>query len=410
MAAGTVLFVHGTGVRQEGLDQVLVAVRDGLQGHGLSDVRLIAPPWGPRAGVQPSRIALTLPAIPVTKGTGEPDPSDADVTAAMWALLTDDPLAQLRLGAQQGSPGTGSGFAINRVPPEQAGQAMVAGLDPNAIDLAGTGVAAEELRAAATFVADSPELQGTARAYGTTSDQGFVHAAAQAVVAVVLARHRLDEPGTAPAVVVNGSVRDTLVEQISAAIAPPATKGFVKDWLRQRLVDFAQRKATSIAVERREGLMTMSSPGIGDILFYQRRGEVIRQIVADALQSVERPVVAVGHSLGGIILVDLLTGSTPPDIDLLFTVGSQSPLFYAIDALATLRPTQTIPAPFTPWVNIYDRRDLLAFRAHQIFAENGHITDHEIDSGVPFPAAHSAYWHNGAVYDLLRAHWPGGRA
>ena len=410
MAGGTVLFVHGTGVRQEGLKQLESTVRNGLQRHGLSDARLVAVPWGPRAGVQTDGIALTLPTAPVTKGMGEPAPTDAEVTAAMWALLTEDPFAQLRLGEQEGSSGTGGGFAINQVPPEQAGQAMVAGLDPAAIDLAGTGVSDEELRAAAAVVAQSPELQGAARAYGSVSDQGFVHAAAQAVVAVILADHRLDEPGTEPAVAVNGAIRDALVEQISAAIAPPATKGFAKDWLRQRLVNFAVRKAANFAVERREGFMTTGSPGIGDILFYQRRGEEIRQIVGDALKSAERPVVAVGHSLGGIILVDLLTGSVPPVIDLLFTAGSQSPLFYAIDALATLRPDRPIPVPFTPWVNIYDTNDLLAFRAAQIFAGNDGISDHEVDSGVPFPAAHSAYWHNGAVYDLLRAHWPGGRA
>ena len=407
---GTLLFVHGTGVRQEGLDRTLAAVRDGLGRHALSDARLVAAPWGPEAGIQVGSIALTLPAAPAAKGIGEPVPTDADVTAAMWALLADDPLAQLRLGMQELSPDTGSSFAINRVPPEQAARAMVAGLGPDAIDLKDTGVTGDELRAAAAVVANSPELQGAARAYGTIADQGFVHAAAQAVVAVVLARHRLDEPGTEPAVAVAGNRRDALVDQIAVAIAPPATKGVVKDWLRQRLVGFAERRATSIAVERREGLMTMSSPGFGDILYYQRRGEVIRQVVTNTLHSVQRPVVAVGHSLGGIILVDLLTGQNPPGVDLLFTVGSQSPLFYAIDALATLRPGQTVPVPFTPWVNVYDRHDLLAFRAAEIFSGPGRIVDHEVDSGVPFPPAHSAYWHNDAVYELLQTHWPGDTA
>jgi hypothetical protein len=178
------------------------------------------------------------------------------------------------------------------------------------------------------------------------------------------------------------------------------------------MANFAVHKAASFAADRRAGLMTMGAPGIGDILFYQRRGEEIRQMVADALTSAEGPVVAVGHSLGGIILVDLLTGSIPQGVDLLFTAGSQSPLFYAVDALASLRPNHPTPVPFTPWVNVYDRRDLLAFCAGQIFAGHGGggITDHEVDSGVPFPAAHSAYWNNGAVYDLLRDRWPGGRA
>lgn len=410
MASGTVLFVHGTGVRQEGLEKLESTIRDRLRRHDLSDARLVAVPWGPRAGVQTGSVALTLPAAPVTKGIGEPAPTDAEVTAAMWALLTEDPLAQLRLGAEESPSDAGGGFVTNQVPAEQAAQEMVARLDPAAVDLADTGVSDEELREAAAFVAQSSELQDAARAYGTVSDRGFADAGAQAVVAVILAGHRFDEPGTAPAVAVDGSIRDALVERISAAIAPSATKGVIKDRLRQRLVNFAVHKAANFAVERREGLLTTGSPGIGDILFYQRRGEAIRQMVADALKSAERPVVAVGHSLGGIILVDLLTSSDPPVIDLLFTAGSQSPLFYAIDALATLRPDQSKPVPFTPWVNIFDRNDLLAFRAARIFAGNNGITDYEVSSGVPFPAAHSAYWHNDAVYGHLRAHWPGGQA
>ena len=76
------------------------------------------------------------------------------------------------------------------------------------------------------------------------------------------------------------------------------------------------------------------------------------------------------------------------------TVGSQSPLFYAIDSLDSVRRTDdgAKPQPFTPWLNIYDRSDFLSFVAKEVFTGAGGITDAEIASGVPFPASHSAYF------------------
>jgi hypothetical protein len=186
----------------------------------------------------------------------------------------------------------------------------------------------------------------------------------------------------------------------------PAARGRLTDWAKGKIMDFAKERATAVIADRRTALMAGSTPGIGDILAYQRRGEPIRQMVADALAAARPPVVAVGHSLGGIVLVDLLTDADAPPVALLVTAGSQSPLFYVIDALAFLRPERRQPVPFRPWVNIYDRQDFLSFYATRAFAGTDGITDEAVSSGTPFPASHSSYWHNERVFQLIRDHWP----
>ena len=79
--------------------------------------------------------------------------------------------------------------------------------------------------------------------------------------------------------------------------------------------------------------------------------------VRDCLNAAAPPVIAVGHSLGGIILVDVLSASNPPPVALLVTVGSQSPILFAYDALGRPRggPAPRLPysaanPPFTPWL------------------------------------------------------------
>lgn len=87
------------------------------------------------------------------------------------------------------------------------------------------------------------------------------------------------------------------------------------------------------------------------------------------------------------------------------TAGSQSPMFFAVDALERLRPGAA-SAPFRPWLNIYDRRDFLSFVATGIWPDVDGLTDAEVDSGVPFPQSHSAYWHTDRTYQLIRDAWP----
>jgi hypothetical protein len=405
--AGTLFFVHGTGVRQSGFDSTWQAVQNGASRNGVPATALVGCSWGAERGIPLDRIADTLPVEAVTReaiGVGPP-PTEEELTAATWALLLDDPLFELRLAAAAGPAGA-SGITVGEARADQATVARLGDLAQNPPELTGTGLRADEVTQAAAAVADSAELRDAALAAPTPEDPELIEAVARAVMATILATHRLDPVGTELPVAVNGILRDQLVDRFAATLVPVETRGGPIDWLKKQVTGFATRKVTAYAVDRRAELMTSSLPGIGDILFYQRRGEGIRQLVAEKLVGLERPVVAVGHSLGGIILMDVLTSGDVAPVDLLITAGSQSPLFFAIDALGSLRLGQATPSPFTPWVNIFNRQDLLSFCATRIFPGMPGIRDEEVDPGVPFPASHSAYWHDDKVFQLIRDNWP----
>ena len=404
---GTLFFVHGTGVRDQGWVTLWGRVQEYARTNGLDGVAFRGCAWYRKLGVPVDRIADTLPPEGVTRGTTAAPPSAAALAAARWALLLDDPLFELGLGAQ-GAAASSGGFAVGRLPLDEAAVARVEGFAARAadLDLAGTDLSAAEIAAAARRVAGSAELRGAAISAGNAADPELIRATASAIVAAVLSAHRLDEPGTAPAALVDGRRRDLLVERIAEALAPAVTRSLLTDWLKQRGGDFLLRKATSYGESHREGFMGQATPALGDVLYYQRRGGEMLDLLTEELAGCAPPVVAVGHSLGGIMLVDLLSRRDHPRVDLLVTAGSQSPMLYAIDALEGLRWGKPEPRPFTPWLNIYNRQDFLSFRATRIFPGVAGIRDEEVDPDVPFPESHSAYWYHDPVYQLIRAAWP----
>lgn len=404
---GTLFFVHGTGVRDSGWTTLWGRVQDYARIHKIEGVSFKGCAWYQKLGAPVDHIADTLPpGVSTRNAIGAPPPSAAEMEAARWALLLEDPLFELRLGAQ-GAPAAAGGFAVGRQPADQAAVAMVQGFAgrASALDLTGMDLTAAEIAKAATAVAASAELRGASRAAGSAADPELVQAVARAIVALTLAAHRADEPGTRPAALLDGSRRDLLVERIAEALAPAGTRGALTDWLKKRGTEFLVRKATSYGVSRREDLMAGATPAAGDVLYYQRRGAGILDLISRELAGCEPPVVAVGHSLGGIMLVDLLSRQEHPRVDLLVTAGSQSPMLFAIDALEGLRWGQAA-RPFTPWLNIYNRQDFLSFVAARIFPGVPGIRDEQVDPGVPFPESHSAYWYHDKVYELIRESWP----
>ena len=400
---GTLVFVHGTGVRQAGYLATLRAVEDGVHKR-LPSATVSGVDWGSRCGTSLDRVGDVLPPEMFARDvSGTLSPSEADVVAARWALLIEDPLFELRLAGEQMHVPQRPSFGPL---PEQAVLDRLAEVGRAPPDVSGSGVGTAEIAEATIWVRNTPELLAAARGTTGPSDPLLAVAIASAIVGRVLAEHRYDEPGTAPLIAVDGSIRDKLVTGLQSAIAPETSREFVPDWAKSKMRRFVERRATAAMAARRTALMGTSAPGIGDILFYQRRGEEIRQLVANSLRDATQPVVAVGHSLGGVVLVDLLSGPQAPVVSQLVTVGSQSPLFYLFDCLVYLRRDAPWPAPFTPWLNIYNRQDFLSFCAARVFADIGGISDEAVDPGVPFPGSHSAYWHHGPVYDLIAAMWP----
>lgn len=92
-------------------------------------------------------------------------------------------------------------------------------------------------------------------------------------------------------------------------------------------------------------------------LFVPEAGEQIRQIVTDKLSDETR--VLVGHSLGSVIVYDLLVRGAAPHIQALVTLGSPLPLATVRSALAPRPTTVVAPGSDLLWWNVHDPWDVV---------------------------------------------------
>ncbi|WP_233237853.1 hypothetical protein [Bordetella sp. LUAb4] len=155
---------------------------------------------------------------------------------------------------------------------------------------------------------------------------------------------------------------------------------------------------------------------MGDVFVYLKDGDQrqrIRDAVAQALAQAhaeakagDGPLVVVGHSMGGVILVDMLadpgSAGLPDgiDVDALLTVGSQPGLFAALDLIAK-HPPRRKPDCVKHWLNVFDPIDPLAFRTNMIFKD---AVDLAFNSVTGITEAHSTYFQRPQFYVRSRAH------
>lgn len=161
---------------------------------------------------------------------------------------------------------------------------------------------------------------------------------------------------------------------------------------------------------------------LGDVFVYLReddrrnriRAKVIGDLtVAHQAQAPGEKLVVIGHSLGGVILYDLL--SDRPDalpkevvIDLLVTVGSQPGLFEELKLFTasddripdTARPKAPRLDHVGDWVNVYDPIDLFGFRAQPMFEG---CEDFVFSSATGLIDAHTAYFKRPQFHQRLNA-------
>lgn len=150
---------------------------------------------------------------------------------------------------------------------------------------------------------------------------------------------------------------------------------------------------------------------IGDVFTYlkagARRQDIRNTVGADlraaavAARAGGEKLILVGHSLGGVILYDMLADPAwvseleaamghPLEVDLFLTIGSQPGLFEEFDLFVASQPGQkgARPAPVARWWNVYDRVDVLSFKAEDVF--DG-VVDFEADTIAGVAGAHGAY-------------------
>ncbi|MER7403664.1 hypothetical protein ABT373_14520 [Streptomyces sp. NPDC000070] len=350
--------------------------------------------WGAAHGATLAAGGASLPPRSgTTRGLGDgPAGSDpSDETAAIWAALYADPYAELALAA------AGTGPAVERppgsLPPQQRIRALLTALaaqgDAPAAEL-GPGLAR-----AATDLAAHPLLGPAADAL-EPADLAVL--AARSLTARLIA----DALDAGSPLVPVGGTRDAVTDRIAEALgAPPrgAERG-----LRSCLLRTAGAVAARAVERRRHALTEAAHPAAGDILRYLSRGAAFRDGLRTLVAGLAPPVAVVGHSLGGIIALDTLISAPLPQVGLLVTAGSQGPFLYESGSLPSLEHPAPLPSHVPAWLNLYDPRDLLGYLGAGLF--RGRVTDVAVDSGQPFPAAHSAYWTNPAVYRHIVDHLP----
>ncbi|MCI0142092.1 hypothetical protein KNN17_10930 [Arthrobacter bambusae] len=188
------------------------------------------------------------------------------------------------------------------------------------------------------------------------------------------------------------------------------------------LTNAARRKVGAAFVSRnRAELHRRLARFFGDVFVYLRfRGTVDQpgQIVSRILSDLERAdnlrgqegkrLYVIGHSMGGVILYDILTNFRPDiRIDALVTVGSQVTVFEEMK-LFTEHTSDTRfnpgldkisrPANVDCWINVFDEQDVLGFATEGIFSGT---KDYAFSTGKPLLAAHSSYFSQPSFHERL---------
>jgi hypothetical protein len=159
---------------------------------------------------------------------------------------------------------------------------------------------------------------------------------------------------------------------------------------------------------------------LGDVFLYlygggtpRKRDEIRSAIAADvnaAFRDAKNQggkLIVIGHSLGGVILCDMLANAdsgfdTGLKIDLLATVGSQPGLFQELSLFGTTVKTpdkSKLSDAMAFWWNVYDPVDLLSFRCEPIFQT---VQDFAFSSVTGMIDAHTSYFKRPRFYIRLR--------
>ena len=221
----------------------------------------------------------------------------------------------------------------------------------------------------------------------------------------------------------------TRLRQEAAATVAVQDLGVV-DWVKKAGAKLAGTASNivngPIAYAAREKLSPHIAIFAGDVFRYLKEGPsrtAIRRIVIDAIVEAARSaaeagekLVLAGHSMGGVILYDLLSDpgaiaemdaglGSQLQVDLFLSVGSQIALFEELKVFAASDNAHsgiTNKAPRPPraalWWNVFDKMDVLSFVADPVFED---VSDLAVDTVAGVLSAHGAYFDNMVFYNRL---------
>jgi hypothetical protein len=393
----SLLFVHGINVRHEDFAKTVDVLTSQCANH-LPLAKIHACAWGDEFGASLRLGGRTIPTYDSTKDGLSAVPEIE--SAALWATLYDDPLFELRLLPGGVGP-AGTAFiappsAVAMADDWLAAYRALEDDPPILAQLEGMGLDAY-WAGALNWLRVADELRHSLVRFSHTSAQlpGVV---ARALVAQLI-RSATADGYPCP----QGRERDQLVTALEDALGGGA-KGILS-WIGKPFVGLSKALANRYMRRNRGSLTDLACPVIGDVIVYQGRGKPIRDHIAASLRALPEPAIVLAHSLGGVAVVDtlLLDPGLRPHVRHLVTVGSQAGFFYEINGLVGLPygVDAGLPADFPPWLNVYDKADMLSYLAAPAFGA-GRVMDVEVASGQPFPQSHSAYWTGPALWQHLR--------
>ncbi|MGV9408856.1 hypothetical protein ACWDOP_02990 [Nocardia sp. NPDC003693] len=385
----TVLFVHGTGVREQSFNETFGALRENLA-QIRPDVAVRPCYWGDACGSSLLARGVSIPSGNTTRGLVEP----SDYSDDGWDRLDDDPLYELRLlglnnddlperGPWMDIPGEGLKVAVR--------QALVHSTVVSAAASAGISI---DLRPAAEAVLESDSFYA-AVVLEEKDREALTAIVVRSIVAAAIgqADDRID--GT---LALDGRHRDAVVDAMISAV----TSHYSDRSILAKLGNVLLASGLTRPVERHRKVITGASAEMpGDVLKYLVRGEKLRQFIADSIRDAAREddVIVIAHSLGGIAALETLIINAIPQVRQLITVGSQAGLLYELNALPSLEFGARLPNSVPEWTNIFDTRDLLGYAASGLFP--GRVEDRIVDNGMPFPRSHSAYFRSQNFFEVL---------
>ncbi len=387
----TVIFVHGTSVREPQFSETFKLIRSQLHKE-LPDLDVVPCSWGNSLGAKLNADGASIPLYDSSRNSERT--LEADEEIIRWQQLYQDPLYELRLLSLktpeevnfipgQDDPGEELDEKVQQLSPSDDLQAK----------LQEGGIAEVFDRACENVTCSSPYRQALETISDTVTE--YRDAIARAIIAESMAICEREDRYAR--ILTDGTLRDEVVKCLSSEITD--SEMGVVDWLTEQIVKLVASKATNHVKRKRGSITDVTYPVVGDILLYQGRGEKIRDFIKTYIDDADSSVVLIAHSLGGIACVDLLVKEQLDKVKLLVTVGSQAPFFYEINALQSLEHGESLPDHFPSWLNIYDLQDMLSYIGANIFPDR--VQDVLVDNKQPFPRSHGAYWTNSATWKAI---------
>lgn len=382
---GSLVVVHGTGVRKDSYDATFKVVSTKL-GLARKNIEPVYCYWGDVGANLPEN-PLCLPRDADYRGAGL---TATDIHAESWAILYENPLIELETFPQSAASRGKSDMAM------LAAQVRTAEPSPQLLESLQALAADGYWKPARDYVVNSaaflPAVQRT-----PDDATNFCTVVARAIVAWITRQLLLATRPTPP-----DDIRDLWVGLTVQALSPTSaaailgTRGIPE--IKQKIGSFfgwgAQWLAAGFAERKRMVETAAIGAVIGDIILYQaaRGGEGIRQRVINAIRNAPKPRYVLAHSLGSVAAVDTLVLQPDLEVEHLITIGSPAAVFYELNALCSRTRDEKLPEHFPKWTNIFDPKDLISYIAHRTFHDDPRIDDKPHESGQPLIAAHCAYW------------------